>query len=67
MVRDLYCFQDYQNDPNRDYQYSTLACELLINYLQTGKPGNDQIKVLEEYFLKHDLNDRYILRLIKDI
>ena len=67
MVKDLYCFQDYQNDPDRSYQYSTLACELLINYLQTGKPGNDQIKIIEEYFLKHDLNDRYILNLIKDI
>lgn len=67
MVKDLYCFQDYQNDPDIDYQYSTLACELLINYLRTGKAGNDQIKILEEYFLKHDLDQRYILRLIKDI
>ena len=65
-VKKLYCFDDYQKNPE-DYQYSNLLCDLLIDYLKDGKLGNDHIKVVEEYFLKHDLKEIYLLQVAKDI
>ncbi|MFA6236790.1 MAG: hypothetical protein WC635_05630 [Bacteriovorax sp.] len=67
LVKNLYCFQDYQKDPESYYQYSTLLCDLMINYLRNGKLHNDHIKVVEEYFFKHDLKERYLLQLAKDL
>lgn len=65
-VQKLYCFDEYQKNPE-DYQYSNLLCELLVDYLRDGKIRNDQIKVIEEYFLMHDLKDRYLLQIAKDL
>ncbi|MDD4973211.1 MAG: hypothetical protein PHY93_02620 [Bacteriovorax sp.] len=65
-VKKLYCFDDYQKDPE-DYQYSNLLCDLLIDYLRDGKLGNDHIKVVEEYFFKHDLKEIYLLQVAKDL
>ena len=67
LVKNLYCFQDYQKDPETYYQYSTLLCDLLIDYLRDGKLGNDHVKVVEEYFFKHDLKERYLLQVAKDL
>lgn len=67
LVKNLYCYQDYQKDPDTYYQYSTLLCDLLLDYLRDGKLGNDHIKVVEEYFFKHDLKERYLLQLAKDL
>lgn len=67
LVKNLYCYQDYQKDPDSYYQYSTLLCDLLLDYLRDGKLGNDHIKVVEEYFFKHDLKERYLLQLAKDL
>jgi hypothetical protein len=65
-IKKLYCFEEYQKNPE-DYQYSNLLCDLLIDYLQDGKLGNDHIKVVEEYFFKHDLKERYLLQIAKDL
>ena len=65
-VKKLYCFDDYQKNPE-DYQYSNLLCDLLIDYLKDGKLGNDHINVVEEYFLKHDQKEIYLLQVAKDI
>lgn len=65
-VQKLYCFDEYQKNPE-DYQYSNLLCELLVDYLRDGKIRNDQIRVIEEYFLMHDLKDRYLLQIAKDL
>jgi hypothetical protein len=65
-VKKLYCFDDYQKNPE-DYQYSNLLCDLLIDYLRDGKLGNDHIKVVEEYFFKHDLKEIYLLQVAKDL
>lgn len=65
-VRKLYCLNDFQKNPE-DYQYSSLLCDLLINYLKDGKIDSSHIKVLEEYFFKHDLEERYLLQLAKDL
>jgi hypothetical protein len=65
-VKKLYCFDDYQRNPE-DYQYSNLLCDLLIDYLRDGKLGNDHIRVVEEYFFKHDLKEIYLLQVAKDL
>lgn len=65
-VKQLYCFDDYQKDPE-EYQYSNLLCDLLIDYLRDGKLGEDHIKVVEEYFLKHDLRQIYLLQVARDL
>lgn len=65
-VKKLYCFDDYQKNPE-DYQYSNLLCDLLIDFLRDGKLGNDHIKVVEEYFFKHDLKEIYLLQVAKDL
>ena len=65
-VKKLYCFDDYQKDPE-GYQYSNLLCDLLIDYLRDGKLGGDHIKVVEEYFFKHDLKEIYLLQMAKDL
>ena len=65
-VRKLYCFDDYQKNPE-DYQYSNLLCDLLIDYLRDGKLGADHIKVVEEYFLKHDLKELYLLQVAREL
>lgn len=67
LVRNLYCFQDFQKDPESYYQYSTLLCDLLIDYLRDGKLGADHLRVVEEYFFKHDLKERYLLQLAKEL
>lgn len=66
MVKKLYCFEDFQKNPE-DYQYSNLLCDLLVDYLRDGKLGNDHYKVVEEYFFKHDLKEMYLLQLAKDL
>lgn len=65
-IKKLYCFDEYQKNPE-DYQYSNLLCDLLITYLRDGKIGNDNIKIVEEYFMKQDLREIYLLELAKDI
>lgn len=65
-ITKLYCYDEYQKNPD-DYQYSNLICGLLVDYLQNGKIGNDQIKVVEEYFFMHDLKERYLLQVVKDL
>jgi hypothetical protein len=65
-VKKLYCFDDYQKNPD-DYQYSSLLCDLLIDYLQDGKIESDHIKIVEEYFLKHDLKEIYLLEAAKNL
>ncbi len=65
-VKKLYCFDDFQKNPE-DYQYSNLLCDLLVDYIRDGKIGNDHIKIVEEYFFKHDLKERYLLQLAKEI
>lgn len=65
-VKKLYCFDDYQKNPD-DYQYSNLLCDLLVDYLREGRVGNDHIRVVEEYFFKHDLKERYLLQFAKDL
>lgn len=67
LVKNLYCFQDYQKDPESYYQYSTLLCDLLIDYLRDGKLGHDHVKVVEEYFFKHDLKERHLLQMAKEL
>lgn len=66
-VKKLYCFDEYQKNPDDYYQYSSVLCDLLVDYLQNGKLGNDHIKVAEEYFLKHDLKKIYLLHLAKEL
>jgi hypothetical protein len=65
-VKKLYCYEDYQKNPD-DYQYSNLLCDLLVDYLHDGKLGNDHIKVVEEYFLKHDMSETYLIQIAKDL
>lgn len=65
-VKKLYCYDEYQKNPD-DYQYSNLICSLLVDYLQDGKIGNDHIKVVEEYFFMHDLKERFLLQVAKDL
>jgi hypothetical protein len=65
-VKKLYCFDDFQKNPD-DYQYSNLICDLLVDYLREGKVGTDHIKLVEEYFFKHDLKERYLLQFAKDL
>lgn len=65
-IKKLYCFDEYQKNPE-DYQYSNLLCDLLITYLRDGKISNDNIKIVEEYFMKQDLREIYLLELAKDI
>jgi hypothetical protein len=65
-VKKLYCFDEYQKNPD-DYQYSNLLCDLLVDYLRDGILGNDHIKVVEEYFLKQDLKEIYLLQIAKEI
>ena len=65
-VKKLYCFEEYQKNPE-DYQYSNLLCDFLIDYLRDGKLENDHFKVIEEYFLKHDLKEIYLLQVAKDL
>jgi len=65
-VKKLYCLDDYQKSPD-DYQYTNLLCDFLEDYLRNGKFENDHIKILEEYFFKHDLKERYLLQFAKDI
>jgi len=65
-VKKLYCFDDYQKNPE-EYQYSSLLCDLLIDYLQDGKLKNNHMKEVEEYFLKHDLQEIYLLQIAKDL
>lgn len=65
-VKKLYCFDEYQKNPD-DYQYSNLLCDLLIDYLRYGKIENERIKNVEDYFFKSDLKERYLLQLAKDL
>ena len=65
-VKKLYCFDDLQKNPD-DYQYSNLLCEILVGFLRDGKIGNDQIKLIEDYFFKHDLKESYLLQLTKEL
>lgn len=65
-VKKLYCLDDYQKNPE-EYQYSNLMCEMLTDYLREGKINNYHIKNLEEYFFKHDLKERYLLQVAKDL
>lgn len=65
-VRKLYCLDDYQKDPE-EYQYSNLICDMLNDYIRTGKIAGYHIKLLEEYFFKHDLKERYLLQVVKDL
>ncbi|MGZ3787534.1 MAG: hypothetical protein ACXVLQ_03380 [Bacteriovorax sp.] len=66
-VKKLYCYDEYQKNPDDYYQYSNLLCDLLVDYLRDGKLGNDHVKVVEEYFFKHDLKERYLLQVAKDL
>lgn len=65
-VKKLYCFDDYQKNPE-DYQYSNLLCDLLIDFLRDGKLGNDHIKIVEESFFKDNLKEIYLLQVAKDL
>ncbi len=65
-VKKLYCYDDFQKDPE-DYKYSNLLCELLVDYLREGKIENSHIKFVEEYFFKHDLKERYLFQVAKEI
>lgn len=65
-VKKLYCYDDFQKDPE-DYKYSNLLCDMLNDYLRVGKVENYHIKIIEEYFFKHDLKERYLLQLAKEI
>lgn len=65
-VKRLYCSDEFQKDPDA-YQYSNLLCGLLIDYLHDGKLGSAHIKIVEEYFLKHDLKEIYLLQVAKEL
>jgi hypothetical protein len=65
-VRKLYCFENLQKNPE-DYQYENLICDLLENYLKEGKLTTDRIRLIEEYFVKHDLKEQYLLYLTKEL
>jgi hypothetical protein len=65
-VRKLYCFENLQKNPE-DYQYENLICDLLENYLKEGKLTTDRIHLIEEYFVKHDLKEQYLLYLTKEL
>jgi len=65
-VKRLYCLDDFQKNPEV-YQYSYLMCDMLNDYLRIGKIPNYHIKLLEEYFFKHDLKERYLLQVAKDL
>ncbi len=65
-VKKLYCLDEYQKNPE-EYQYSNLLCDMLNDYLREGKVASFHIKLLEEYFFKHDLKERYLLQVAKDL
>ncbi len=65
-VKKLYCYESLQRNPE-DYQYSNLLCDLLESYLHDGKINSENYKVIEEYFFKHDLKERYLLQLAKEL
>lgn len=65
-VKKLYCLDDFQKNPEV-YQYKYLMCDMLNEYLRIGKIPNYHIKLLEEYFFKHDLKERYLLQVAKDL
>ncbi len=65
-VKKLYCFDDYQKSPD-DYHYTNLLCDFLQDHLRDDKYESDHIKILEEYFFKHDLQERYLLQFAKDL
>lgn len=65
-VRKLYCYENLQKNPE-EYQYENLICDLLENYLKEGKLTTDRIRLIEEYFVKHDLKEQYLLHLTKEL
>jgi hypothetical protein len=65
-VRMLYCHENFQKNPEL-YQYENLICDLLENYLKEGKLTTDRLKLIEEYFVKQDLNEQYLLTLTKEL
>jgi len=65
-VKRLHCLDDFQKNPEV-YQYTYLMCDMLSEYLRIGKIPNYHIKLLEEYFFKHDLKERYLLQVAKDL
>ena len=65
-VRKLYCFENFQRNPEV-YQYENLICDYLENYLKEGKLTNDRLKLIEEYFVKQDLKEQYLLTLTKEL
>jgi hypothetical protein len=66
-ITDLYCFHDFQKDPDNYYQYSTLLCDFLIDYLKNKKTKNNHLLALKEYFLTHDLEESYLQGLAIDL
>jgi hypothetical protein len=66
MVKNLYCttISSIQMD---DSNYQSVLCEFLSEYIKAGTKDKGQLAFLEEYFLKKDINKRYLLNLIHEI
>lgn len=65
-VRKLYCIDNFIHNVENE-NYNSILCDYLNEYLKAGKKDNDHMAYIEEYFLKKDLNERYLLNLIHEL
>jgi hypothetical protein len=65
-VKKLYCIDRVQSDLE-GYNYEEIICDFLNDYLKEGKKEKASVAFLEDYFLKKDLNQRYLLNIIHDL
>lgn len=65
-VKKLYCLDHIHKDLEYN-NYENILCNFLVEYLKEGKKDSDHLTYVEDYFLKKDLNERYLLEILKDI
>jgi hypothetical protein len=65
-VKKLYC----NNDSLKEIETlnsEVVLCNFVNEYLKDGKRDPQDVKYVEEYYLKNDLNDRYLLTIVRDL
>ena len=65
-IRRLYCLHDGKKDLEEN-DYQSILCDYLNEYIKDGKKDQSHLNFVEEYFLKKDLNQRYLLTIVRDL
>jgi hypothetical protein len=65
-VKKLYCLDSINKDLE-GMNYESVICDYLNEYLKDGKKDKSHLAYLEEYFFKNDLNERYLLSIVRDL